>query len=199
MQKFTLFHDFLTNYQKKTNMIGRGSINHIWIRHFADSAKLLEILLNNYKKSDLGAKNICDVGSGAGFPGMVLAILMQEIKCHPKITLVESNSKKCEYLDELRDLLRLKLVILNDRAETIEKRFDIITARAVAPLKKLLPIVFKIKKKESLFFLLKGKNWYKELKEIKNDWKFNIKIVKNREILDTSGGVTIELRKLSKR
>ena len=111
----------------------------------------------------------------------------------------ESNSKKCEYLDELRDLLWLKLVILNDRAETIEKRFDIITARAVAPLKKLLPIVFKIKKKESLFFLLKGKNWYKELKEIKNDWKFNIKIVKNREILDTSGGVTIELRKLSKR
>ena len=73
ISQLSVYYDLLTHAQKTTNLIGSGSVKNIWLRHFADSAKLAEIMISHYKNMDRPL-TFCDVGSGAGFPGLVLEI-----------------------------------------------------------------------------------------------------------------------------
>ena len=126
------YYNKLNEEYKKYNLTRIINEEDVYLKHFYDSLTLTKII-------NITNQSICDLGSGAGFPGLVLAI------CFPdsKLTLIESNGKKCYFLNLVKEKLNLKNVtIINRRIEEYAKEnreeFDIVTARAVAPLKHLL-------------------------------------------------------------
>jgi len=189
----------IISFNEKSNIIGKSTIPHIWKRHFADSAKILSLLTTIVKKKENRKLTICDVGSGAGFPGLVISILNQEKKVNFHMTLVESNKKKCSFLKDLIKCFKIKAEVINDRAENLDKKFDIIVARAVASLPKFLTFCKNIRKDKTIYILPKGANYKSELFELKKQWYCDVNIVKNNKEIDKSGGVTIVLSNLKKK
>ena len=166
-----VYEDYLLKENKKHNLIGSGTVNCVWIRHFADSAKLFLIKgLLEAKEKNL---KICDIGSGAGFPGLVMKIFSMEFNLNCDITLFESNSKKISFLKKMVRSLNLNVNIKSLRIEETNQKFDIIICRAVASLLKIIRISKNCRKKDSLLVLPKGKNWSKELNEVKKNGILN--------------------------
>ncbi len=128
MTKFDAYETLLKTWQTRMNLVGPSTLPQIWDRHFTDSAQLFPIAGPS--------RSWLDIGAGAGFPGLVIALLDHGAR----ITLVESIAKKCRFLNEVADQLDLsrQIVIENRRIETLPKqKFDIITARALASLDQL--------------------------------------------------------------
>jgi 16S rRNA (guanine527-N7)-methyltransferase len=124
-----LYH-LLTRWNIKINLVGQSTISNFWLRHALDSHQLI---------ADLPAdtKTIIDLGSGAGFPGIALAIHLRDIS-GAKITMVESNGKKCNFLRTVIRELSLPATAVQGRAEEITPEpYDVVTARAFAPLPRL--------------------------------------------------------------
>ena len=98
IDQFSEYYKLLIKSQEKTNLVGSGTISSIWIRHFSDSAKLTDriIFYGNKLKTRI---RVCDVGSGAGFPGLVCFLILLSQKHEISMTLIESNKKKCDFLD----------------------------------------------------------------------------------------------------
>ena len=184
---------------QKFNIIGKSTIPNIWQRHFADSAKIFSFITQIAKKNENRKLEICDVGSGGGFPGLIILILNQEKKINFNMTLVESNKKKCLFLGDLIKCFKINAEIINDRAENLNDKFDIIVARAVAPLHKLLAFCKNISKNKTIYILPKGANFQSELLQLKKQWYYDVNIVKNNKEIDRSGGVTIVLSNLKKK
>lgn len=149
----------LLDYNKIHNLIGSKEVDKVWDRHIIDSLQLTTLLPLN--------KNIVDVGTGAGLPGMVLSILGFDV------TLIESNTKKVTFL---KSVSRETEKIIHDRCENVKKKFDVITARAVTNLKDLIALTLHLSKKNSVFIFPKGKNWKKELLEAEKKYKFDVEI-----------------------
>ena len=161
-EKFCIFHEILIKWQKSINLISRDSIKNIWIRHILDSAQLFSFI------SDIKG-NIIDFGSGAGFPGLIMAIMGKK-----NIHLVESDHKKCVFLKEVSILTDVDVIIHNCRIENLSSiDVDLITSRALAPLNKLINYVeifvnksTKENDKPPKMLFLKGKSWKKEISEL---------------------------------
>ena len=109
------------------------------------------------------------------------------------MTLVESNRKKCEFLNLVKERLMLPIRIINQRVEKIEKKYDVVMSRAVAPLFILLGLLKPLSKKDTILLLPKGKNYLKEIEKAKKLWNFSYKVVRNNYLIDKSGGVTLEI------
>ena len=157
--KLCVYHETLVKWQNSINLISKDSIKNIWERHFLDSAQLYRFV-----KDVKG--NVLDFGSGAGFPGLILAIMGLK-----KVHLVESDFKKCAFLTEIAMLTDVQVTIHNCRIEKLSYlNVDLVTSRALAPLNKLVDYVEifikkspkKIKKLPKLLFL-KGKSYNSEL------------------------------------
>lgn len=162
-KSFKRYYDFLLQENKKYNLTRIVSQEEILVKHFYDSLTLLETGLFD----DL--KTVCDIGSGAGFPGVPLAIIKSKIK----FTLIESQTKKANFLKELINLLKLNNVeVINSRAEKYAnlnlEAFDIVTARAVAELNILSELALPLVKIGGKFLAMKGLNYEAELKRAKN-------------------------------
>ena len=198
IDQFTEYHKLLIESQEKINLVGPGTISSIWTRHFSDSAKLTDRIIS-YKNKTKAILKICDVGSGAGFPGLVCFLILLSQKQEVSMTLIESNKKKCEFLTRVKKKLMLTLNIINERVEKVEEKYDVILSRAVAPLHNLLRLLMPLSKKNTIFLLPKGKNYQKEIEKAKKLWKFSYKVVKNSYLLDKSGGVTLEINDLKKK
>ncbi len=161
-EKFCIFHEILIKWQKSINLISRDSIKNIWIRHILDSAQLFSFI------SDIKG-NVIDFGSGAGFPGLIMAIMGKK-----NIHLVESDHKKCVFLKEVSILTDVDVIIHNCRIENLSSiDVDLITSRALAPLNKLINYVeifvnksTKENDKPPKMLFLKGKSWKKEISEL---------------------------------
>lgn len=193
MINFDKYLKILVNYQEKFNLIGKGTLKKIWIRHFCDSAMLLKPILNDLKS--LKKTTVLDIGSGAGFPGLVLAILLMEKKRRFKVSLVDSNLKKINFLRELVLTLNLNVEIIHSRVEKVlGRKFDVITSRAVTSLDKLMQISKPFCQSKSMMFFLKGKTWENEVKIIKKKWKFGKIVVKNNLDVENSGGVILIIK-----
>jgi len=199
LTKLTQYELKIISFNEKANIIGKNTIPNIWIRHFADSAKILSFIKTIVKKNENRKLTICDVGSGAGFPGIIISILNQEKKVNFHMTLVESNKKKCSFLKDLIECLKIKAEVINDRAENLNEKFDIIIARAVAPLPKFLVFCRNIRKDKTIYILPKGANFQSELLQLKKQWYYDVNVVKNNKEIDESGGVTIVLSNLKKK
>lgn len=172
IKSIELYIDLLIEWNKKFNLTSIIKVEEIYLKHFYDSLCL-------YKTNLIKEKiKLCDFGTGAGFPGMVIAILFNNIN----VTLVESNKKKCMFLLELKHKLELKnLTIINDRMEIFSKNneelFDIVTCRAVSQLGIILELAIKSLKTNGYFLPLKG-NIDSEIKNIELlEKKYNCKLV----------------------
>ena len=162
-EKLSIYEKTLIKWQSSINLISKSTINDIWVRHFLDSAQLYPIT------KDIEG-NILDFGSGAGFPGLILAIMG-----HKNITLVESDQKKCTFLREVARLSETDVSILHSRIENLEFReVDLVVSRALAPLSKLISYVesFVIKSPSNKkvwpkMLFLKGKTYKNEILELK--------------------------------
>ena len=170
-KKLCLFHETLIKWQNSINLISKSSIKNIWERHFLDSAQLYTFI----RGVD---GNIMDFGSGAGFPGMVLAIMGKK-----NIHLVESNYKKCVFLKEIAMLTETDITIHNCKIEDLGFiNVDLITSRALAPLTKLITYVEifinKSLEKKIIYpklLFLKGNSYYTEVLEASKNKKITLK------------------------
>ena len=199
MEKFRLFEKNLIFWQRKRNLISVNSLKKIWIRHFSDCAQTLPLLDHAFFRRDKKKKKILDVGSGAGLPGVVLALLLKDTNSEDTISLLEANKKKTEFLKEICLDLNLNSEILHNRVEKINiDDYHVIVARAVAPLNKFFDL-FKSKPIENISFILpKGKSWREEVSQFKKKWQFNKLVVKNITSIDKSGGVQLLFKDLTR-
>jgi len=165
-EKFELYHQLLLKWQKAINLVGAKTLPQAWERHFADLAQLVEYIPES-------TKIITDIGSGAGFPGLVLAIMRPDITVH----LVESDDKKAQFLRNVsRESQILNTMIHVKRIEdTTDLTPDLVTARALADVKRLfdycLPWSESIPRLSYLF--LKGRGVAEEIKEAQQHYKFS--------------------------
>ena len=162
----------LKQWQKKFNLVSNSSLEHVWNRHIADSAQLFKFLNEEHKR-------VYDLGSGAGFPALVLSIMAKEVYPQLKFTLIESIAKKTLYLNEVKTVLNLENVkIINDRAENLKLPVaDVITARAVTSLDKLLGFAAPFCSSHTEIIFPKGKSFQSEIDEALKKWHFYIKVV----------------------
>lgn len=190
IEKLKAFVGILREWNSKMNLVSKNSLEDVWQRHILDSLQLVEYLPSNLR-------HLVDIGSGAGFPGIVLAIVMAEKFPDAKITLVESITKKTVYLNDVCQKLALKNVqIINNRVENIVfKDVDVITARAVAALDVLCGYAYKIFGSKGLMLFLKGKTYEQEHELAGKNWHYAMKLYPNRYSDD---GVVMELRDLRK-
>lgn len=164
------YYNYLIEENKKYNLTSITNKDEVFIKHFYDSKVLINYL-------DLKNKSILDIGSGAGFPGVVLKIEEPSIN----LSLIDSVSKKTIFLNNLKNELNLEYNVINDRIENLDKnnKFDIIVSRAVARLNILLELAIPYVKVNGYFVAYKGNNALKEVEEIKNGLvKLNSKIEK---------------------
>lgn len=147
------------------NLVAASSLPLLWHRHMLDSAQLVPLIPES-------AKTLADLGSGAGFPGLVLAILLRE---RLKVSLFEATRKKAEFLSTVAKRLDLPVTVRNERMEEAKPRgFDVITARACAPLPELLGYAQHFQKPAAICLFLKGQNVVSELTEARKFWKMNV-------------------------
>ncbi|MDR0752896.1 MAG: 16S rRNA (guanine(527)-N(7))-methyltransferase RsmG [Mycoplasmataceae bacterium] len=154
------YKQYLQKVNKVMNLTRLDSEEKIYEQYFFDSLKPFENI--DFFSSSI---SLLDIGSGSGIPGIVLKILYPEIK----LTILETSLKKINFMKELCDILNIKVTFWNQRAEKIEKKqresFDIVTSRAVAPLKIILEISIAYAKKNGILIEPKGINFQKELSE----------------------------------
>jgi 16S rRNA (guanine527-N7)-methyltransferase len=157
----------LTEWNGKMNLVGPSALAEFWPRHAFDSAQLLRFAPE--------AATWADLGAGAGFPGLVLAILLKG-RAGAKVHLVESMAKRCRFLGEVAAALSLPVEIHNARAEDLGIRVDIVTARACAPLPRLLGYAEPYLKRGATGLFLKGQDVVSELTEAAKYWKFEAEL-----------------------
>jgi 16S rRNA (guanine527-N7)-methyltransferase len=159
MEMLELLRARVIDENARQNLISAASIDHFWVRHIADSAQLL---LHGE------GKNWLDLGTGAGFPGLVIAILRPGMP----ITLVESRRKRFDFLDRMTEELGLGQVMIHGgRLETLKSApFRVISARAFAPLHRLLPLAHSFSTAKTIWLLPKGRSAREEIATVKVAW-----------------------------
>ncbi len=161
LEQLETYYQLLITTNQKYNLTSITDKEDVYLKHFYDSLTII-------KATPLNNEHICDIGTGAGFPGLVLKIMYPNIN----LTMIESTGKKCQFLHQVVDTLNLaNVTIKNVRAEEYSKtnreEFDIVTCRAVAPLKHLLEYAIPMVKVKGYFIPLKG-NVQEELINIDN-------------------------------
>lgn len=150
------------------NLVGPATLPDFWNRHAWDSAQLLRLAPNALTWADLGA--------GAGFPGLVLAILLKD-RPGATVHLVESMAKRCRFLDQVATELALPVEIHNVRAEDLSLSVDIVTARACAPMVRLFGYARPYFKRKARGLFLKGQDVVSELEDASKSWTFKARLI----------------------
>jgi 16S rRNA (guanine527-N7)-methyltransferase len=172
IEKLNKYKDFLISSNKLLNLIGKTTENHIFLRQFIDSAQIYDLIED---KSE-----IIDLGSGAGFPGVILRILMDYNKVDGNITLIEKSPKKCKFLDDLIDKLDLNIKIVNLKIVNLKienfklNKISTIVSRAFKNTVDIMDILFKNNDKIESIVLLKGKTYQQELEDAKKKYTFDV-------------------------
>lgn len=157
------FLEMLTDANAVMNLVGPDTLPDFWNRHAWDSAQLLSLARE--------AKTWADLGAGAGFPGVVLAVLLKG-RADTHVWLIDSLGKRCRFLEEVVDRLVLPATVINGRAEAQTLTVDIVTARAVAPMEKLLGYAQPYLQRGAGGLFLKGEKAESEVAEARKVWQF---------------------------
>lgn len=173
-EKLETYHALLIKWQKAVNLVSNNSIEKAWERHFNDSIQIGFYIPGN-------TQTLIDFGSGAGFPGLVLAITRPELEVH----LIESDEKKCEFLRTVSRETNTPISIHNTRIENLDPgqiRPDIITARALASLEKLCDYCrpFAAENSALTMLFLKGEKLEEEISEAQKSYDFTYEIFQSR-------------------
>ena len=179
----------LSKWNSKINLISKNTLTDIWNRHFLDSGQII-------KHVDASRKRWVDVGSGAGFPGLVVALLLRDRHIDCELILVEKSRKKVFFLNEVIRKLDLKVKVINDDIGTIDPlRADILTARAFSELNNLIQIAHIHRKDSGICLFLKGENYKFELDKTLNYWFFDYDVF---DSLSNPSGKIIRVKNILK-
>jgi len=161
----------LADWNERMNLVGPSGLAEFWSRHAWDSAQLLGAAPTALAWADLG--------SGAGFPGLVLAILLKG-RPGARVELVESLGKRCRFLEAVVEALALPAEVRQARAETVAAKVEVVTARAVAPLEKLLGFAKPTMDLGAVGLFPKGRSADAEIAEARKAWRFKVDILPSR-------------------
>lgn len=169
MERLATYLATLETWQKKINLVGKGTLTDPWRRHFLDSAQLLPLLPPD-------ARVLVDLGSGAGFPGLVLAA-MTDLEVH----LIDSDTRKGVFLREAARAMGVAAHVHTGRIETVDPvPADVITSRALAPLDRLLSYAHPFRKAGTTCLFLKGKTVEDELTVAAKEWTMSAVTIPSR-------------------
>ena len=185
------YEDALINANKTLNLIGNSTIKDIWTRHFLDSVQVIDFI-------DENDKTLVDIGSGAGFPGLVLAIILKSRKIPLKIKLIEKSPKKVKFLKDLISELHVDVEVINENIFEKRKKLseDIFVARAFKPLKIILQLIHNNAENWKKIFIYLGKTGKGELLQASKTWDIEYK---QRISVTSNDSFVIEINKLKKK
>jgi 16S rRNA (guanine527-N7)-methyltransferase len=186
IERLALYADLMAHWQKSINLISSKTLDEFWHRHIADSAQLLKFMPENTKRW-------IDLGSGGGPPGLVVAICLGDIP-GVQVDLVESNAKKCAFLREVIRQTGINTRIYNQRIEEFVSTqkpvdYDVVSARALAPLPRLLEYAETFIQRGAVGLFLKGQHVDEELTEATKCWM--IKAQRHPSLTDSQGSILI--------
>ncbi len=185
MDRLARYLALLRRWQNQINLVGRSTLDDPWRRHILDSAQLRALIPH-------GAADIVDLGSGAGFPGLVLAIVGAG-----RVTLVDSDQRKCAFLREAARITGAAVTIRAARIESLEPRSaDVITARALKPLPQFLPLAAPVLRAAGHCLLLKGAGAAAELTAADAAWTMRVTMHPSRS---DAAGVILQLTDIKRR
>jgi len=162
------FREILVDWSGRMNLVGASTLDSYWSRHVWDSAQLLPLAPD--------AQTWADLGAGAGFPGLVLAVMLKG-RPGARVHLVESMAKRCRFLAEVVSALALPAQIHNARAEDVKLKVDVVTARAVAPLTRLLMFAAPYFSRGARGLFLQGQDIDAELEDAHAAWRFDVDVL----------------------
>lgn len=214
LHKFKIYENLLREWNRRTALVQEDTLQEFYTRHILDSLQIiplveeitspsttqvissLSLFFKNTVNLDSHAEkarnvSIIDVGSGAGFPGMILAMCG-----FSNVVLCESNQKKCIFLEEVARQTKTKVIILNERVEKASDKFEIILSRACTDLETLCSImVHASKNASSVGIFHKGRRWQSEAKAAGLSWLFDLHSYKS---ITSDDGVILSLQNLRK-
>ena len=185
LDKLQIFHDELLKFNKKYNLISKSTEHNVWHRHILDSAQIVKYI--DFEQS----RSISDMGTGAGFPGIILAIFNKNPKFHVK--LYEKSSVKCDFLDNVRSKIDVDFDIFGDyKREDITSYY--VVSRAFKKLDEIIRISREIIKVNHKLIILKGRNAENEINKLKPNLNFMYKV--ENSITDPDSKIlVIEIKK----
>ena len=187
------YEDMLIEANKNLNLVGNSTIKEIWFRHFLDSVQVIDFI-------DKNDKTLIDIGSGAGFPGLVLAIVAKDRKIPLKVKLIEKSPKKTKFLENLVDKLHLHLDVdvLNQNILHDSKKLseDVFVTRAFKPLKIILQLIHNNAENWKKIFIFLGKTGKNELLQASKIWDIEYK---QRVSVTSNDSIVIEINRLKKK
>lgn len=167
------YADLLRKWNPSINLVSKSSIPTLWTRHIVDSAQVFNLV-------DRRFNHWADLGAGGGFPGLVIAILAMERDTPYRVTLVESDARKCTFLRTVIRETGVRADVLNDRIENIPPLgADVLTARALADLPTLLAFAERHMTSEGTAVFPKGARWQKEVEAAQSKWRFDFRFAKS--------------------
>jgi 16S rRNA (guanine527-N7)-methyltransferase len=178
------FRAALADWNSRMNLVGPSALAEFWRRHAYDSAQLLELEPEALRWADLGA--------GAGFPGLVLAIFLKG-RPGAMVHLIESMAKRCRFLEIIVATLALPAMVHHARAEDLDISVDVVAARACAPLSRLFRYAQPYLRRGAIGLFMKGQDVVAELEAATTSWKFEAELI---DSLSHTDGRIVRMRKL---
>jgi 16S rRNA (guanine527-N7)-methyltransferase len=180
----------LKKWASQINLIGPSTLDHFWQRHVLDCAQLLPL-------TKPGLKRFADFGTGAGLPGLILARLLADKAADSEGILIESSAKRCGFLREAARTLGVSVAIVQEKIEVVTPtKVDLVTARAFAPLEKLLAYAYPWSRLGADLIFFKGEDVQSEIDQASTNWSFQASVTKS---ITDSRGCLLEILDLAPR
>tara|TARA_B100000959_G_C14895637_1_gene588635 strand:- start:38 stop:673 length:636 start_codon:yes stop_codon:yes gene_type:complete len=185
------YEEILIEANKTLNLVGKSTIKDIWTRHFLDSVQVIDFI-------DKNSKTLVDLGSGAGFPGLVLAIVLKSRKIPVKIKLIEKSPKKIKFLKDLSSKINLDVDVVNQNLMEDLKKIsgDVFVARAFKPLRIILQLIHSQTENWKKVFIFLGKTGKDELLQASKSWDIEYK---QRVSVTSDDSIVIEINRIRKK
>ena len=172
--RLRLLADLLVKWNPKINLVSRSTLETLWTRHILDSAQIFSLIPHP-------VAHWVDIGSGGGFPGLVIAILAAESDSEQKTTLIESDQRKCAFLRTVLRETSVPATVISKRIEAAEpQRADVLSARALADLSQLCAFAERHLQPKGTALFPKGVTWQKELHKAEESWSFVYDVVTSK-------------------
>ncbi|CFX09629.1 Ribosomal RNA small subunit methyltransferase G [Candidatus Filomicrobium marinum] len=190
LELLDLYANTLQHWQKTINLVAPSTLDSVWQRHFADSAQLLKLAPEN-------VTSWVDLGSGAGFPGLVIAILIhgkRGAEAGSVVRLIESDARKAAFLGEIARRTSVAVDIVPRRIElsSTQANFEpveVVTARALAPLERLLGLAYRFFNDGTIGLFPKGRDVEREIEAARKDWQFDVRL--EQSLTDPEGRIAV--------
>ncbi len=181
--RLSVYERLIAQWNPAINLVSRSSLADFWGRHALDSAQLLRL-------APPGARTWLDLGSGGGFPGLVVAILAAEQRPDLRVTLVESDQRKASFLRTVARETGTAVTVIAERAESVPPAgADVVSARALAPLDRLLPLAERHLAASGVAIFPKGAAWQAEVNTALANWRFSLQ--NHASLTDPQGAVLV--------